>query len=195
MGVLSKILPDPAVKYLQRTINPSKSQPAQVRYSDTLVILKVPQDDPASAFQLLDDFVSSLNDNCPEVLRCEVYAYSTKRANIKVHITLRFSSNYNAVNLHVDGILFKHWLEQWETKGLWTCNLYHEAMNLVAGFDRGRSRRISVGLHEPTTDMERGLDGMGKEKAASKSENLVVQVNEGLQMQEMSDVRRGKQKQ
>lgn len=37
--------------------------------------------------------------------------------------SLRFSSNLNAMNFQVDELFFKDWLEQWEAKGLWTCDL------------------------------------------------------------------------
>lgn len=88
MGVLSKILPNPAFKYLQRAINPPQSQQEKLlRYSDTLVILKVPQDGSKCAFQLLHDFVSSVHDSCPDIIRCEMYGYISKHTNTKIHIT------------------------------------------------------------------------------------------------------------
>lgn len=64
---------------------------------------------------------------------------------------------------------------------------------MVAGFDRGKSRRAIVSPNKPNITSEQGSDGM--EKTASESATLVEHANEGVQMQEMSDVRRGKQKQ
>ncbi|KAI4246437.1 MAG: hypothetical protein L6R42_009905 [Xanthoria sp. 1 TBL-2021] len=183
MGVLSKILPNPTFKYLQRAIDPPQPQPEKLlHYSDTLVILKVPQDGSECAFQLLHDFVNSVHDSCPDILR------ATKMLD-----SLRFSSNLNAMYFQVDGLFFKDWLEQWEAKGLWTCDLYHEAIKMVAGFDRGKSGRAILSPNKPTINSGQRSDGM--EKTASESETLVEHENEGVQMQEMSDVRRGKQKQ
>ncbi|KAL9627074.1 MAG: hypothetical protein Q9204_006827 [Flavoplaca sp. TL-2023a] len=124
MGVLSKILPDPAFKYLQNAIKPPKRQQGKsLQYSDTLIILKVPRDGSEHAFQSLKEFAGSVHDSCPDILRCEIYKYLSKRSSVKIHITLRFNSNLNAVNLQVDGLLFREWLEQGEAKGLWTCDL------------------------------------------------------------------------
>lgn len=64
---------------------------------------------------------------------------------------------------------------------------------MVAGFDRGKSGRAILSPNKPTINSEQGSEGM--EKTASESETLVEHANEGVQTQEMSDVRRGKQKQ
>ncbi|KAL8906547.1 MAG: hypothetical protein Q9171_006223 [Xanthocarpia ochracea] len=170
MGVLSKILPDPAFRYFRRTLNPPKAQQDTViHYSDTLIILKVPKDEPGFAFRLLQDFVSSVHNSCPQILRCETHIFSSKHMKFTIHITLRFSNNTNAMNLQVDGLLFKDWLEQWEAKGLWTCHLYHEAIKLLAGFDRGSEQGDAI------------------EKRASESDTLVGYVQKSVPMQEMSE--------
>ncbi|KAL8789190.1 MAG: hypothetical protein Q9213_001297 [Squamulea squamosa] len=225
MGALSKMLPNPAFKYLQKVINPPKPRQDKIlQYSDTLVILKLHQDSAELALKLLEDVVSSVYDTCPGILRCEMHAYISKHAKFKVHITLRFSNNFNATNLQVDGLSFKDWLEHTEAKGLWTCVLrlwlwnavdpeafiakllfdltrkpdympprYHEAIRLVAGFDRGRSGRTILSLNEPTVDNGQGLEDM--DKTTSESETLVEHVGETVQMREISEVRRGKQRQ
>lgn len=70
---------------------------------------------------------------------------------------------------------------------------YHEAIKMVAGFDRGKSGRTILDPDEPTINSEQRSDGM--EKTATKLETMVVHANGGVQMPEMSDVQRGKQKQ
>ena len=88
MGVLSKILPNPAFKYLQNAIKPPKPQQGKsLQYSDTLIILKVPRDGSEPAFQSLKEFAGSVHDGCPDILRCEIYKYLSKRSSIKIHIT------------------------------------------------------------------------------------------------------------
>ncbi|KAI4090113.1 MAG: hypothetical protein LQ339_008426 [Xanthoria mediterranea] len=194
MGILSTILPNHALKHLQRAIQPPKPQQEELlHYSDTLIILKVPQDDSECAFGVLNTLVSSVQDSCPDILRCEMYGYISKHADVEIHLTLRFSSNLSAVNFQVDGLFLKDWLERWEGKGFWTCDLYHEAIKMVAGFDRGKSGRTILDPDEPTINSEQRSDGM--EKTATKLETMVVHANGGVQMPEMSDVQRGKQKQ
>lgn len=87
MGILSTILPNHALKHLQRAIQPPKPQQELLHYSDTLVILKVPQDDSECAFQVLNTLVSSVHDSCLDILRCEMYAYISKHTDVKVHLT------------------------------------------------------------------------------------------------------------
>ncbi|KAL8801100.1 MAG: hypothetical protein Q9182_004693 [Xanthomendoza sp. 2 TL-2023] len=59
MGVLSKILPDPVLRYLQKTIIPPKtSRGKYLGYTDTLIILRVPKDAPEPAFRLLKDDIN-----------------------------------------------------------------------------------------------------------------------------------------
>ena len=88
MGVLSKILPDPAFRYLRRTLNPPKAQQDPIlHYSDTLIILKVPKDEPGFAFRLLQDFVSSVHNSCPEVLRCEMHLFVSEHMEFAIHIS------------------------------------------------------------------------------------------------------------
>ena len=70
---------------------------------------------------------------------------------------------------------------------------YHEAISMVAGFDRGGSRRTMSGLDETSINVERRFGGI--DRTVSKVETVVKHVERAGQMQEISDVRRGKQKQ
>ncbi|KAL8804981.1 MAG: hypothetical protein Q9200_005605 [Gallowayella weberi] len=124
MGVLSKILPHPVLRYLQKAIIPPKtSRGKYFSYTDTLVILRIPKDAPEPAFRLLKDVVNSVHDSCPAILRCEIHSYVHKHTNLMVHITLRFNNTFNAMNLKVNGTPFQSWLEQQESEGFWTCIL------------------------------------------------------------------------
>lgn len=88
MGILSTILPNHALKHLQRAIQPPKPQQEELlHYSDTLIILKVPQDDSECAFGVLNTLVSSVQDSCPDILRCEMYGYISKHADVEIHLT------------------------------------------------------------------------------------------------------------
>ncbi|KAL8689116.1 MAG: hypothetical protein Q9224_004718 [Gallowayella concinna] len=59
MRILSKILPDPVFKYLQKTMNPPEiTRGKYLSYTDTLVILRVPEDAPEPAFRLLKDDIN-----------------------------------------------------------------------------------------------------------------------------------------
>ncbi|KAL8895095.1 MAG: hypothetical protein Q9192_003858, partial [Flavoplaca navasiana] len=130
MGVLSKILPDPAFKYLQKAIKPPKPrQEKSLQYSDTLVILKVPRDGSEPAFQSLKEFASSIHLKTveyqdPHHVSSIGFMLTSHAINLAETLdSLRFNSNLNAVNLQVDGLLFREWLEQGEARGLWTCDL------------------------------------------------------------------------
>lgn len=70
---------------------------------------------------------------------------------------------------------------------------YHEAISVVARFDRGESKRAIYGLDETSINVERRFGGM--DRTVSKVEALVEHAERGVQMQKMSEVRRGKQKQ
>lgn len=87
MGILSTILPNHALKHLQRAIQPPKPLEDSLPYSDTLIILKVPQDDSECAFQVLNTLVSSVHYSCPDILRCEMYGYISKHTDVKIHLT------------------------------------------------------------------------------------------------------------
>ncbi|KAL8735177.1 MAG: hypothetical protein Q9166_001053 [cf. Caloplaca sp. 2 TL-2023] len=192
MGVLKKILPDRAYRYLKDIINPPKPpQDKSLRFTDMLVIIEVSRTEPELACKLLKDVVHSNHDKCPEILRCEMHTFFDKHSKLTAHLTIRFNNKLSAKNFKADGIPFDAWLEEGEAKGLWTCILYHQNVMLAAGFDRGRSGRTILRQEEPIASSSRDVGGT----STSGLEPLVEEEEEGqIEMQEMSAVRRGKQR-
>lgn len=140
MGRLSKLLPKPVLRYLQKILNPPKSQNGKyLSYTDTLVILRIPRDGSEPSFRFLNGVIHSMHDSCPSILRCEMHSYIHKHTYVTVQITyvvhlfetimtkkfysLRFNNAFDAMNFKVDGLPFQGWLEQREADHLWTCVL------------------------------------------------------------------------
>ncbi|KAL8830998.1 MAG: hypothetical protein Q9170_005483 [Blastenia crenularia] len=146
MGVLRKVLPDRIYRFLQKAINPPKFPKGKSkRFTRLFTTLQISQDVLNSSLKVLKDLVGSLHDNVPDIIRCELHINIVKGAGSVVHILLRFQDEDSARNLTVDGSTFQEWLESGEEMGRWTCCMYQEGFNLVAGFDRGElGRKILV---------------------------------------------------
>ncbi|KAL9000369.1 MAG: hypothetical protein Q9188_005678 [Gyalolechia gomerana] len=203
---------------------PKAPQDKSKQYTDLLVILEISRDVMDSSLELLRSLVRSFHDSLPDMIRCEMHAHLIEGQDCTVHLLLRFTNRESARNFVVDEVDFQFWLALGEDKGYWTCCMYQMGFTLVAGFDRGRSGRKILSSHprvkarkttpapKPTPTRKSATTskqkGKGKEMA-KKSETPLIKPEAGyedIEMQEipaaeeevsheeMSEVRRGKQR-
>lgn len=120
------------------------------------------------------------------------------KTNAKAYSRLRFSGWQNAHTLTVDGLSFQEWLVMGEDRGLWDCGVYEHNIMFLAGYDRGGSGRTRLLTGERATVNKPAATRQpkqGSRKISKKRPVNELQANpEEIELEEMSEVRRGKQK-
>ncbi|KAI4256127.1 MAG: hypothetical protein LQ352_002234 [Teloschistes flavicans] len=186
VSTLRKVLPKPIYRTLRNFVNPPKASLRSLKYHDTFIILQVHRNEsgqlgPTDALEWLQQACHHFHTTSPQILRCEMHHYTYPNMDIKVHI--KGGSGRNVMVAAEDALV--------KPNGRNGSSADRRSKSLKA-----KERAEASSSADSPKAQEESVDSgsIPLKRKSNPRLNAIAEEQEEIELEEMSEVRRGKQR-